>query len=119
TTRYTYDAVGNATSVVDPRGHTTSYTYNQLDEVVRETSRADANGVRYTYDTYYDADGRVVVRDVSNVDDSGNVPSNSRFTTQYSYDAQGRTTLVIREVDASHSVVTEYQYDGNRNRTLI
>ena len=50
TTVFGYDNVGNVVSAVDPRGNDTQYAVNQLDQVVRRTSREvtiGTNGVRY------------------------------------------------------------------------
>ncbi|MBK8269905.1 MAG: hypothetical protein IPK83_17075 [Planctomycetes bacterium] len=46
TTTYEYDTVGNVTRVIDARGSDTLYTYNSLNQVVRELSRETGGPLR-------------------------------------------------------------------------
>ena len=75
--------------MTDPRGHDTLYDVNQLNQVVRETSRevTDESGVRYQRETFYDANDYVIRIEIQNIDDGGiEVPENPTFTTTYEYD---------------------------------
>ncbi|UCC29379.1 MAG: hypothetical protein JSU86_14400 [Phycisphaerales bacterium] len=139
TTTYEYDDVGNITRVTDPRGHDTQYVYNQLNQVVREISRevTDGSGVRYERDTFYDANDNVVRVDIQNIDDQGNVVSeNIHFTTIYEYEIlnyrirsceeagshdvpRDPPKLDCSELPEGEFITTEYEYDENRNRTLV
>jgi RHS repeat-associated protein len=108
------DAFGNMTSRTDPRGHTETFTYNQLDQLVRRTSSSPFN---YRTDTYYDAADRVVSVDVRNVDENGAVEANDATSTVYYYDALSR--LVKKRLEPDTVVIdTEYVYDANDHVTL-
>jgi len=140
TTTREYDPVGNVVRAIDARGHNTLYTVNALDQVVRETSRevTDGGGIRYQKDTYYDANNNVVRVDVQNVDDEDVVQPNSHFTTVYEYEILNKFIRTCQEsgnytgavpgspnlptcagLPESEFVTTEYEYDANRNRTLV
>jgi YD repeat-containing protein len=121
TTINEYDRVGNIIRVIDPRGHDTQYVVNALDQAVREISReiTDGSGIRYQRDTFYDANDNVVRRDVQNIDERGRLQANTHFTTLYDYEILNNMTHVREEVAPQDTIVTEYAYDNNRNRTLV
>ncbi len=121
TTTYAYDVVGNPVSVTDSRGNDEQSIYNQLDQLVRSISRevGDGSGVRYERDIFYDANDNVVQLNVENIDDTGSLAVNTHFTTSWEYDILNYPIRMIQEVDDSHDIVTEYQYDANRNRVLL
>jgi RHS repeat-associated protein len=121
TTTYEYDLVGNPVRIIDPRGHDSRYTYNQIGQVVRETfpEVRDGTGIRYTTETFYDANDNVVRVDISNIDEDGNIRANAWITTTYDYEILNQMIRRTQEVDPLNDVVTEYEYDANRNRTLI
>ena len=104
--------------VIDPRGHDTQYVVNQRDQVVRTLSRevTDGSGVRYQVDTSYDANDNVVREDVQNVDENGAVQANSQLTTTTDYEILNHPSALPSEVDPSHNIVTQVDYDANRNR---
>src|SRR5262249_17703218 len=117
-----YDAVGNVVATIDPGGHRTDYIRNQLNQVVRvlaPTLSTPSGNVRFATDTIYDANDNVTEIRVPNVDDQGVTQANAQFTTAYQYDILNRPTRVTREVDAASTVTEEYQYDANRNLTLV
>jgi len=116
-----YDAVGNVVSITDPRGNDSQIVYNELDQVARTVSRevSDGSGVRYERDYHYDANNNLVRRDVQNIDGDGVLEANSHFTTTYEYDVLNKLVRRVEEVDASNEIVTEFEYDGNRNLTLV
>ena len=136
--RYGYDAAGNLTSVTNPLGHTTSFTYDALR---RKTSQTNPDGtqVTYTYDAVgnlltesfpngnvisyeYDSHNRVIkisdtIGTVSTIsyDKAGRVISRTDGngnTTYYSYDALGR---LIEVTDPTGEKV-QYTYDSVGNR---
>ena len=139
-TTYVYDLVGNVISVTDPEGHDVQYVVNELDQVVRTLSaEVDLPGgvVRYERDTFYDANDNVVRMDVQNIDEAGNLLANSHFTDVYEYEILNFKIRSCREVrDFTEAIPAppelptceglpdedflrmEYEYDGNRNRTL-
>ncbi len=140
TTTTEYDLVGNEIRITDPEGHDTQYVYNALDQVVRELSpTVDLPGgaVRYETDTFYDANDNVVRIDVQNIDEGGQVPDNTHFTTVYEYEILNHRIASCQEVgDYTGAIPSppelptcqglpdadflrmEYAYDGNRNRVL-
>ncbi len=120
TTTYEYDQFGNVRRIIDANSSDTQYIYNQLNQVVRETGAevTDGSGVRYQKDTYYDKNNNVVRVDVQNKDDQGNVGANAYFTTTYEYGVLNELVRATAEVNETHSIVTEYVYDRNRNLTL-
>jgi RHS repeat-associated protein len=145
TTAYQYDAVGNVTTVVDPRGNDTQSTFNALNQVVRKLSRPvqlpsdnPTGAFRYEKLYWYDADNNLVRVDVENRDETGLRPAtNTHFSTIYSYDILNHMTamgqekgainlpLGVRSVEQligglrNQFVITEYAYDANRNRRLV
>src|SRR5262249_406233 len=72
---YQYDAVGNMTQMIDGRGITTTYVYNQLNQLVQTTQAAAVPGVRtneplpltavqYLSRNFYDYNDNVVMTQV-------------------------------------------------------
>ncbi|MFC1573029.1 RHS repeat-associated core domain-containing protein, partial [Candidatus Eisenbacteria bacterium] len=120
TTTHEYDVAGNHIRVIDSRGNDTRYIVNQLNQVVQEISAevTDASGIRYTTDTYYDANNKVIRVDVINMDDQGILQPNERITVTYDYETLNRVVRKTSEVDPLRTVVTEYEYDANRKRVL-
>ncbi|GJM23712.1 MAG: hypothetical protein DHS20C16_01270 [Phycisphaerae bacterium] len=121
TTAYEYDAVGNVTRIIDPKGNDTQHTYNQLDQIVRSLSREVvlAAGPRYEKLHFYDENDNVVRIDTENRNASGLLDPNTHFTTTYEYDILNYMTKKTEEVDPANDIVTEYEYDSNRNQTLV
>jgi YD repeat-containing protein len=126
-TTYEYDEVGNVIRVIDPNGKDTKYVVNQLNQVGRRISRevTDGNGVRYERDFYYDLNNNLVRIDVQNYnvdkDEISVLQSNTHITTTYDYDFLNRPIRQTDEVDSydGNSVVIEFEYDDNGNRTLV
>ncbi|PZQ34102.1 MAG: hypothetical protein DI562_00435 [Stenotrophomonas acidaminiphila] len=112
-----YDRWGNVLEVIDPRGASTQYLYNELNQVIREIRPevrvVDRQGVeslaRPTLEFYYDARGQMIgVRDangyvrVTHYDEVGRVSSTVDATqrgkedpssTRFFYDAFGQQRL--------------------------
>lgn len=118
TTSYGYDLVGNMILKMDPKGHAMAVTFNELDQVVRKTSRevVDGSGIRYQWDYSYDANNNVVQVDVLNLDHLGVSQANRHFSERYEYEILNQMIRRSREVTDDQEVVTEYRYDANRNR---
>ncbi|HNO80205.1 MAG TPA: RHS repeat-associated core domain-containing protein, partial [Phycisphaerae bacterium] len=122
TTAYEYDSVGNITRTIDPKGNDTQYVYNQHDEIVQSLSREVVPGVGPRYESlfFYDENSNLVRVDKENRDSNGIIiAGNPYFTTEYQFDILNCITQKTEEVDPGNSVVTEYEYDGNRNRRVI
>ncbi len=140
TTAYEYDAVGNKVRLVDPMGHDTLYTYNSLDQLVRERSReiTDGSGVRYEKLLWYDANNNPVRADVENRDGQGLLQTNNtHLSTIQEYEILNRPTRLVQEKGAANLgnsvltyaaipvglrpqfISTEYNYDANRNPILV
>ncbi|MEO0565078.1 MAG: RHS repeat-associated core domain-containing protein, partial [Chloroflexota bacterium] len=98
TTSFGYDDAGNRTSVTKPVTGTTTYSYNNLDQITRE-DRADGSFETYTYD----ARGNLV-----QVNDLGNPLAP---TAQYDWDARDRMTAA--NVGGN---TLRYTYDHTDNR---
>jgi RHS repeat-associated protein len=120
-TSYEYDSVGNVTRTIDSKGNDTQHTYNQLDQIVRSLSRevVPAAGPRYENLYYYDENDNVVRIDTENRDANGLLNPNTHFTTIYEYDNLNYLTRTTEEVDPVNDIVIEYEYDANRNQTLV
>jgi len=120
TTTYEYDLVGNMIRMIDPRGHDTQYIVNELDQVVRKVSRevTDGSGIHYEEDIFYDANNNVIRIDTQNIDDQGALQANTHFTTTYEFEILNHLIRKTEEVNPDHSIVTEYEYDANRNLVL-
>jgi YD repeat-containing protein len=117
TTRYHYDAVGNAIGIVDARGNSGHYQYNQLDQIVRQTSRSvdgTASGIRHLTDKHYDANNNLVRIDRQNVDAGGVMQANAFFTVLHEYDVLNQRTQTTREADETNNVTTQFAYNANR-----
>ena len=141
-TMYEYDDVGNVIKLVAPRGNAvpsepgqdTFYTYNQLDQVVLELSREAIPGVRYEQRYWYDENENLIRRDVENRDETGALQPNSHFSTIMEYDilnhlirvCREKGTALLSDTELSCPVLPnpefaaeEYEYDANRNQTLV
>src|SRR4030095_9277641 len=106
--------------VTDPRGHDTRLVVNQLNQTVRVVSREaiENSGVRYETDFFFDANGNLVRRDVQNRDEAGVLQPNPHITTTWEYEILNFPSRLRREVDQTREVVSEFEYDGNRNLVL-
>lgn len=121
-TRFAYDAVGNATSVTDPRGNDTQFLYNALNQVVRKRSRQLSGSPSFRIDTlnFYDANDNVTRVDVENRNELGTLDAaNPAISTEQDYGILNEVLRERREVAAGLFVTTEFAYDANRNRTLV
>jgi len=120
TTTYEYDFRGNVTSVTDPNGNQTEYEYDYRNRLTAKISpeTTDGSSVRYRTEYEYDLNGNLVRIDVDNIDDQGVTDANPRITTTYQYDMLNNRIRTTAEVNETDSVVTEYEYDDNKNLTL-
>ena len=120
-TTFDYDAAGNLTSRVDPKGRDTTFTVNQLNQVVESFTREVATGVRYRTRVRYDANDRVIETRRENRDENGALRTHSELVDAYEYDILDRVVAEERDRtrddgSSAGTVRREFYYDGNMNR---
>ena len=107
-----YDAAGNVTSITDPRGNTTTITYDNLNREILRTYPGTAN----TTGTEYNLAGQVTrklangVEKIKNTYDEFGQLTRTDFAggfASYTYDANGNRTMMT-----DHLGATTYGYDG-------
>ncbi len=148
TTTYTYDNVGNMTSMTDGRGIVTQYVYNQRNQLVETINAAQVPGVSaneplpltafgYIDRYFYDANGNVVLTQVEDFGDTSNVgfpppagslPSYITNTepvggptyddTVTQYDILDNPVATIQEVGGGQFLDTRMRYDPDGNEVL-
>lgn len=119
TTRYEYDARGNVTRCVDPRGTPTDIEVNALNQAVAKQTQGASFGEKVRALYSYDAANNLVQVDVENRDGDGTLdPTNAWLTTQFEYDDLHRLTRLIEEEGVSVSLTNEFVYDGNDRLVL-
>ncbi|MDJ0843851.1 RHS repeat-associated core domain-containing protein [Crocosphaera sp.] len=127
TMSYTYDEVGNTTSITDGRGIRTEFVVNELNQVVRTIRGAVVPGssvdeplpltaFSYLEDVEYDANDNVVKRSIEDRGDTSNTGGFVDYT--YTYDILDNLVTETQEVDINTTLVTQYRYDANENLTL-
>jgi RHS repeat-associated protein len=101
----TYDGNGNLTSLTDPDGNTSTYSYDQLGDKVRVTDPA-VNGVAGQWNYAYDTDGEQTA-----------VVSPTGAQTQYTYDDLGRqiTATQVERYPSNAAYTTAMSYDDAGN----
>ncbi len=99
-TRYGYDALGNRTIITDARGYTTTFTYDALNRVIRES-----NPLSHTTRYQYDAPGNRVVMTDANTS-----------VTRYAYDALNRLSIITYTAEVTP---VRFAYDALGNRTAM
>ncbi|MDD2597799.1 MAG: DUF6531 domain-containing protein [Kiritimatiellae bacterium] len=113
TTGFEYDARGNLTRCVDPRGTPTDIEVNALNQIVSRKTQGATLGERVRVEYHYNAADQIVLAERGNLDGSGSFDPNGG-SIAYAYDPCRRP---IRRVDASPdaslSVTNEFSYNGN------
>jgi RHS repeat-associated protein len=100
TTKYTYEN-GNRTSMVDPGGDETKWTYDSTHDIHTTTT---PDGETTTTERNSDGDPETISRPA---------PASATQVTKYSYDAHGDETSTENPLKQ----VWKYEYDGAGNRT--
>ena len=120
--KYTYDVLGNITSVTDGRNKTEKYKYSNKARV-KEVTDKNGNIIKFEYDKkgnvksekynngkvityYYDAFNQVIKKELSN---------NKKITFEYKYDLYGN----LKEYKDGEGHKTYYSYDACGNNTKI
>jgi len=107
TNRFTYDARGNLLTSTDPRGNTTTQTYDALDRLVEVRGPAPFNLVTRFVHTGNGKPARIERQ-------TGD-PVRPWQVTEFTYDVLDR---LVRRVDGAGNT-TEFGYDGNGNTSRI
>jgi RHS repeat-associated protein len=111
---YTYDAVGNRTSMTDPSG-TTSYSYDYLGRLTSVTN-PDLKTINYQYDAsgnrtqLTDPNGNITTYTYDDNNRLIEVNAPAGLTT-YQYDSLGNPT----RADYPNGTYTQYSYNSQRN----
>ncbi len=111
-----YDARGNVTRYVDPRGNDTLCTYNALDECVRSQSSTNLNA-RCVTDCFYDANDNLLQTTIDLRD-----AADTKYSTKsdvWSFDALNRCVALIEQVSDQHFLTNGIAYDGDDNAILL
>ncbi|MFC3120028.1 calcium-binding protein [Agaribacter flavus] len=111
--RQQYDRWGNITQVTNANGYTTTYTYNQHNQIATETRHAvavydEANQVKVkspVFNNYYDSHGQLIARQ----DTRGHTRVNR-------YDARGQ--LIQAQDELGHSTHLGYNVFGEQVATM-
>ena len=85
---YTYDANGNITAITDAAG-TTTYTYNELNWLVRENNHTLGKTITYTYD----AAGNIQHKDTYALTTAAALPGTPEQSVAYTYDDTWRDKM--------------------------
>jgi RHS repeat-associated protein len=127
-TTYGYDAHGRQSTVTDPRNGTTTFTFNNADQVVSVTTPAPGNGApAQTTTTQYDnmvratnvvqPDGTSVMKVFSPRGEVIRSSGSRTYPVGYAYDAQGRLKHMTNWSSFSSGAgarVTTWHYDTQR-----
>lgn len=124
-TTYEYDALGNVTRRVDPRGNDTLVEYNSRNQPTKVTVPKQTQGttfgerVRQVFS--YDENDNVTQIDEDNRDHNAQLdPVNPQWTTTFQFDALDRCELLGHELthtaqQGQRSATTRFVYDGKDN----
>ncbi|MFO1514981.1 MAG: hypothetical protein U1F83_19090 [Verrucomicrobiota bacterium] len=110
TNRFEYDARGNVTRVVDPRGNDWLFAYNALDQLVRAQTPVNLTARRQA-DLIYDANGNVQDAIGELRDETDAFVRN--VVTHWDFDSLDRCIAQAEQVSAGVYVTNKFAYDGN------
>ena len=116
TNTFERDARGNVTRFVDARGNDRLYTYNALDQCVREQSPVNLTA-RCNTDYFYDANDNLFA-----VSSQLRSETDALVATPVSYlqhDPLHRVTEITLPVDATRALTNRFIYDGNDQCVLV
>ncbi len=116
TGQYAYDVHDRLVTVTDPRGNSTALTWNALDQFTERQIPDNGSTVQYLYDN----NDHVYREDVENKDATGAVDAaNPWFSTTFIVDQSDRLTSLKREIDASSTATTAYEYSAGGRLTRV
>ena len=116
-TSYLYDQLGRLVKETDPKGNVTNYAYDSKGNL---TTKTDANGTTTSYS--YDGNGRLLKKTYAdnteesyNYDAKGNIlaATNKDISYNFSYDTAGR----MQSSTDSNGKVLQYSYDNTGRKT--
>ena len=110
TENYEYDARGNLTRCVDPRGNDSLFTYNALDQCVRAQSPINLTA-RCATDFAYDANDNLVACTTQLRDAADNLVA--KPVDRASYDSLNQLTELALAMDATHALTNRFVYDAS------
>jgi len=124
---YTYDDVGNRTSVTNGRGIRTEFFVNEHDEILQITRAADVPSVSvnepvaltafaYLERMVYDFNGNIVQRQVEDRFDTSN--TGGFVDTAFRFDILDQEIEKTEEIDVNETLVHLSRHDANGNLTL-
>ncbi len=121
-TTFGYDAHGRQTTVTDARNGTTTYTYNNADQVASVTTPSPTQVTT----NYFDSMGRIwkvglpdntsVTNEFYTTGDLKKTYGSRTYPVEYQYDAQGRLTNMITwtAYPSAGAASTSWKYDAYR-----
>ncbi len=105
---YTYDDAGNLTQTVNPRSLTTTYTYNDINQVLTENyTGASGTEISYTYGGC-----------TNGIEKLCSIAMASGADTSYTYDSNGNTASEAKTINTV-AYTTSYTYDRQGNKLTI
>ncbi|AYG85302.1 tRNA nuclease WapA [Streptomyces hundungensis] len=122
TSRTRYDVLGHVASTIDPLGRTTTFTYDQLGQVIQKTdpSLGKSLNQNLTSSAMTDVSGAGVSRYAwtpTGLQLSATGPTGAR--TESTYDELGRriTATTVERYPAQQNLTTRYTWDDASNQT--
>jgi RHS repeat-associated protein len=108
TTSYTYDAAGNQTEAVDPRGHRVRFTYDNLGRVTLKQHKLSSESA-YSTDATFRYDDPAVAFSKGRLTQIDDLSGSTRFT----YDARGRVSNRTTSINGlSQAMTTSLSFDA-------
>ncbi|MBT2757912.1 RHS repeat protein [Mesobacillus foraminis] len=105
-TRFTYDAIGNQTSITDPKNYKTSFTYDGNNNLTSVTDPL----LGKTFYEYDPVNLQVSIRDTRSASSTDNT-----YKTTFNYDELNNITSIIDPL--GRSLVYTYDKAGNKQNT--
>lgn len=110
-TYFSYDSIGNITSVTDANNHTTTFAYDDRNQVTSTVSAAPFN---YATKFSYDRNGNLI-RLERQADDL----KTQWQKTEYIYNSRDELISVKQYQNNTDYLLTTYAYDGKGNRVAV
>ncbi|MFA4842824.1 MAG: RHS repeat-associated core domain-containing protein [Candidatus Omnitrophota bacterium] len=107
TTEMGYDAVGNVTSIKDPKANTTAFSYNSLNQLTQTTSPAPFN---YLTKYSYDQNGNL-----TKLERQADAGATIWQTTEYTYTILDQ----LQTIKDNLNNITTFTYDKNGNKASV
>ena len=115
TTIYDYDFLCRVYTATDAKGNTSTYTWDDLDNMI-QLVKADSNVFTQSQ---YDADGNILRVDRSLKNHLGDSIGDGLFSATFEYDTLSNKTKSIRELTDGNFAATNITYDLNNNLETV